>query len=104
MGKPSISARSSTISFCNAGGIRVLRFSPSRVDEYSKRMEADLGSECAESTPANAVSIRWAVARRVLGVLIAMALSIDCGPVSGGRSWLDQRGRGDVRLRSRRAA
>jgi hypothetical protein len=65
MDKPSISARTSAVSFGNLGGSRVLRtalrYPPDRGDEFSKCIEANLGSGFAESLLMNAVSARWGV-------------------------------------------
>jgi hypothetical protein len=50
-----------------------LRCCPALVDEFSKWIEADRGSEAFESAPMNAVSIRSDVSRLVLWALIAMS-------------------------------
>jgi hypothetical protein len=74
-GKPSISARSSATSFRNVGGFCVLRTMrlccPGLLDEFSKCVEADLGTEVLESAPTNAGAIRSGVSRLLLWILIA---------------------------------
>jgi hypothetical protein len=64
-----------------------LRYCPALVDEFSKCIAADLGSEALESAPMNAGSIRSDVSRLVLWALIAMSF---CSTAARRGGWVDR--------------